>query len=66
MDLYPFREMAEVLKKMLPILDILESADKDSLISVYWRARVGDLRVRDDPDVITWLERPTSLVHNMG
>jgi len=44
------------LEKGVADIDILESADKDSLISVHWRARVGDLRVRDDPDVITWLE----------
>ena len=25
-------------------------------MSVHWRARIGDFRVRDDADVITWLE----------
>ena len=45
------------LEKGVADIGILESADEDSLISVYWRARVGDLRVRDDPDVISWLER---------
>ena len=44
------------LEKNVADIGILESADEDSLISVYWRARVGDLRVRDDPDVISWLE----------
>ena len=44
------------LEKGVADIGILESAEKDSLISVYWRARVGDLRVRDDPDAISWLE----------
>ena len=44
------------LEKGVADIGILETADEDSLISIYWRARVGDLRVRDDPDVISWLE----------
>jgi len=35
---------------------MIESAEEDSLVSIHWRARVGDLRVREDKDVISWLE----------
>jgi hypothetical protein len=35
---------------------LIESADEDSLVSIHWMARIGDLRVREDKDVISWLE----------
>ena len=44
------------LEKGVADIEILENADRDSLVSIHWRARVGDLRVRDDGDVISWLE----------
>ena len=44
------------LEKGVADLTLLESAEPDSLVSVHWRARIGDFRVRDDADVITWLE----------
>ena len=34
----------------------IESADEDTLVSIYWRARIDDLRVREDKDAIAWLE----------
>lgn len=37
--------------------NLLESADEHSLVSIYWRARVDDLKVREDKDVMTWLEQ---------
>ena len=44
------------LEKGVADIELLESAEADSLVSVYWRARVGDFRVRDDAEVISWLE----------
>ena len=44
------------LEKGVADIELLESADENSLVSIHWRARVGDLRVRDDADVISWLE----------
>jgi len=44
------------LEKGLADKDLIESAEEDSLVSIYWRARIGDLRVREDKDVISWLE----------
>tara|TARA_B100000927_G_scaffold165111_1_gene132970 strand:- start:650 stop:1753 length:1104 start_codon:yes stop_codon:yes gene_type:complete len=44
------------LEKGVADIGLLESAEADSLVSIHWRARVGDFRVRDDADVISWLE----------
>ena len=37
--------------------DLLESADEHSLVSIYWRARMDDLKLREDKDVMSWLEQ---------
>ena len=44
------------LEKGVADKTLIESAEEDSLVSVHWRARIGDLRVREDKDVISWLE----------
>ena len=44
------------LEKGVADISIIESAEEDSLVSVHWRARIGDLRVREDKDVISWIE----------
>ena len=44
------------LEKGVADKDLIESSEEDSLVSVHWRARIGDLRVREDKDVISWLE----------
>ena len=36
---------------------LLDSAEEDSLVNIYWRARVDDLKLREDKDVIAWLEQ---------
>ncbi len=36
--------------------ELLGSADEHSLISIWWRARIDDLRLREDKQVISWLE----------
>ncbi len=44
------------LEKGVADKELLESAEENSLVSIYWRARIDDLRVREDKDVIAWLE----------
>ena len=44
------------LEKGVADITQFESADEDSLVSIYWRARIDDLRVREDKDAISWLE----------
>ena len=44
------------LEKGASDIDTIDSADPDTLVSIHWRARVGDLRVREDKDAIAWLE----------
>ena len=44
------------LEKGVADISMIESAEDDSLVSVHWRARIGDLRVREDKDVISWIE----------
>tara|TARA_B100000029_G_C17413839_1_gene901753 strand:- start:205 stop:1101 length:897 start_codon:yes stop_codon:yes gene_type:complete len=44
------------LEKGVADKELLESAEENSLVSIYWRARIDDLRVREDTDVIAWLE----------
>ena len=44
------------LEKGVADKSLIASAEEDSLISIHWRARIDDLRVREDKDVISWLE----------
>ena len=44
------------LEKGVADKTLIESAEEDSLVSVHWRARIGDLRVREDKAVISWIE----------
>jgi len=44
------------LEKGVADKSLIESAEEDSLISIHWRARIEDLRVREDKDFISWLE----------
>ena len=37
-------------------MELLESAEEDSLVSIWWRARVDDIKVREDKSLISWLE----------
>ncbi len=44
------------LEKNSANIDLLESAEKDSLVSIWWRARIEDLKLREDKDAMSWLE----------
>ena len=35
---------------------IQEAIDQDGYASVYWEARIADLNVRRDRDVLSWLD----------
>ena len=44
------------LEKNVADIGLLESAEKDSLISIYWEARIFDLKVREDKSAVEFLE----------
>lgn len=44
------------LEKGVADSELVESAAEDTLVSIHWRARIDDLRVREDSDFIAWLE----------
>ena len=44
------------MEKGVANTSLIESAEEDTLVSIYWRARIDDLRVREDKDAISWLE----------
>ncbi|MBK70283.1 MAG: hypothetical protein CMB53_02655 [Euryarchaeota archaeon] len=44
------------LEKNSANIELLESAEKDSLVSIWWRARMDDLKLREDKDAMSWLE----------
>ena len=44
------------MEKGVANTSLIESAEEDTLVSIYWRARIDDLRVREDKDAIAWLE----------
>ena len=44
------------LEKNSANMELLESAEEDSLISIWWRARVDDIKVREDKELMAWLE----------
>ena len=45
------------LEKGVANISLIESAEEDTLVSIYWRARIDDLRIREDKDAISWLEQ---------
>ena len=44
------------LEKNVANISILESAEEDSLVSIYWIARIYDIKVREDKEALKWLE----------
>lgn len=44
------------IEKNAANISLLDSADKDSLVSIYWEARIFDLKVREDKNAIEFLE----------
>ncbi|MDC1419283.1 hypothetical protein N8653_00995 [Euryarchaeota archaeon] len=44
------------LEKNVANISLLNSANKDTLVSIYWIARIYDIKVREDKEVVEWLE----------
>ena len=44
------------LEKNSANIELLESAEEDSIVSIWWRARIDDIKVREDKDLMSWLE----------
>ena len=54
--LVSFSRNGGTLEKNSANKELLESAEEDSLVSIWWRARVDDIKVREDKDLMKWLE----------
>tara|TARA_B000000475_G_scaffold271299_1_gene268730 strand:- start:7210 stop:8310 length:1101 start_codon:yes stop_codon:yes gene_type:complete len=55
-DFFVIQRNGGSLEKNAANISLLESAEKDSLISIYWEARIFDLKVREDKTAIELLE----------
>lgn len=52
-----FESNGGTLEKTLSDRSLLESAEQNSMVSIQWMARIHDLKVREDKDLILWLEQ---------
>lgn len=55
-ELTVFHRNGGSLEKNSANLGLLESAEQDTLLSIWWRARIDDLKLREDKDAMSWLE----------
>ena len=55
-DMFVIQRNGGSLEKNSANISLLDSADRDSLVSIYWEARIFDLKVREDKDAIEFLE----------
>jgi len=55
-DMFVIQRNGGSIEKNAANISLLESADRDSLVSIYWEARIFDLKVREDKDAIGFLE----------
>jgi len=55
-DLFITQRNGGSLEKNIANITLLDSAPTDSLVSIYWIARIHDLRVREDKQTVEWLE----------
>ena len=55
-DFFIIQRNGGSLEKNMANISLLESAERDSLISIYWEARIFDLKVREDKPAIELLE----------
>jgi hypothetical protein len=56
-DMFVIQRNGGSLEKNAANISLLDSAAPDSLISIYWEARIYDLKVREDKDAIQFLEK---------
>ena len=52
-----FESNGGTLEKALADRALLESAEQNSMVSIQWMARIHDLKVREDNELISWLEK---------
>jgi len=52
-----FESNGGTLEKTLTDRALLEAAEQNSIVSIQWMARIHDLKVREDKDLIFWLEQ---------
>jgi hypothetical protein len=55
-DMFVIQRNGGSIEKNAANITLLDSAEKDSLVSVYWEARIYDLKVREDKSAIEFLE----------
>ena len=55
-DMFLVQRNGGSIEKNAANITLLDSAEKDSLISIYWEARIFDLKVREDKAAIEFLE----------
>jgi hypothetical protein len=55
-DMFVVQRNGGSLEKNAANISLLDSAEKDSLVSIYWEARIYDLKVREDKPAIEFLE----------
>ena len=53
--------MEEAWRKNVANISLIADSPKDSLVSIYWIARIHDLRIREDKTLLSWLENNESL-----
>jgi hypothetical protein len=49
------------MEKNVANISLIANSPKDSLVSIYWIARIHDLRVREDNTFLSWLENNKSI-----
>ncbi len=54
--LTPYNRNGGSMEKNSANTQLLESAEEDTLVSIWWRARVDDIKVREDKNLISWIE----------
>jgi len=52
-----FESNGGTLEKTLADWSLLESVEQNSMVSIQWMARIHDIKVREDKDMILWLEQ---------
>ena len=60
-DLFVVERNGGSMEKNVANISLIADSPKDSLVSIYWIARIHDLRIREDKTLLSWLENNESL-----
>ena len=60
-DLFVVDRNGGSMEKNIANISLIADSPKDSLVSIYWIARIHDLRIREDKTLLNWLENNGSL-----